>query len=63
MLKVMKIFLIVFSNIMCNVIDEKIFALFATRASRSLRIYFVARASQYLDTASNLAPCTYAKPN
>jgi hypothetical protein len=36
--------------------------LFAARANRSFRIYFVARASQYLDTASNLAPCICAKP-
>jgi hypothetical protein len=37
--------------------------LFAIKASRSLRIYFVARPSQYPDTALNLAPCTCSKPD
>ena len=58
----MKMSRIVVFNSMCHIKAESIFCFVRHKGRPVLPNYFVARASQYLDTASNLAPRILAKP-
>jgi hypothetical protein len=47
----------------CSKISKRFLVFVRHKDQPVFGIYFVARALQYLDTASNLAPCTCSKPD